>query len=317
MSASLPEDLHDFDRLMLQHGYVWKRQSGSHKHYENRYNQVVSITTKGNKVAPEHVRDTLKAIRLHEQERQQTADDTERQEGEEQEVSVPEIRKRVIEAVAQKQCKRCGQFLPLTSFNKCGAMRGKTADGLFPLCKDCQRERNREARMAALTKDDATAPEQAINTDPVDVPPTLLFPDVPAPRPAHESVEEQARTVWQPGMSIPALEKAAGISRPSAQKYHAKFVAETASLAPETIVVSGVHMSLTEWLATPDCPAVFIASRFSIIAVRGEGDERAYILCTGDIGGSQEPVPVSLLTWAVRLLNPGEKPDAITGVVHQ
>lgn len=39
------------------------------------------------------------------------------------------------------------------------------------------------------------------------------------------SVEERAAAHWQPGMSIPALEKAAGISRPSAQKYHAKFTA--------------------------------------------------------------------------------------------
>lgn len=42
------------------------------------------------------------------------------------------------------------------------------------------------------------------------------------------SVEEKARVAWQPGMSIPALQKAAGISRPSAQKYHAKLTAEAA-----------------------------------------------------------------------------------------
>lgn len=42
------------------------------------------------------------------------------------------------------------------------------------------------------------------------------------------SVEEKARAHWQPGMSIAALQKAAGISRPSAQKYHAKFGAESA-----------------------------------------------------------------------------------------
>lgn len=40
------------------------------------------------------------------------------------------------------------------------------------------------------------------------------------------SVEERAAAAWAPGMSIPALEKAAGISRPSAQKYHAKFTAQ-------------------------------------------------------------------------------------------
>ena len=42
------------------------------------------------------------------------------------------------------------------------------------------------------------------------------------------SVEERAAAAWQPGMSIPALQKAAGISRPSAQKYHAKFTAQQA-----------------------------------------------------------------------------------------
>lgn len=42
------------------------------------------------------------------------------------------------------------------------------------------------------------------------------------------SVEDKARAHWQPGMSVPALQKAAGISRPSAQKYHAKFSAESA-----------------------------------------------------------------------------------------
>ena len=40
------------------------------------------------------------------------------------------------------------------------------------------------------------------------------------------SVEEKAAAAWAPGMSIPALEKAAKISRPSAQKYHAKFTAQ-------------------------------------------------------------------------------------------
>ena len=40
------------------------------------------------------------------------------------------------------------------------------------------------------------------------------------------SVEERAAAAWQPGMSIPALEKAAGISRASAQKYAAKFSAQ-------------------------------------------------------------------------------------------
>lgn len=37
------------------------------------------------------------------------------------------------------------------------------------------------------------------------------------------SVEERAAAVWTPGMGIAALEKAAGISRASAQKYAAQF----------------------------------------------------------------------------------------------
>lgn len=39
------------------------------------------------------------------------------------------------------------------------------------------------------------------------------------------SAEERAAAAWSPGMSIPALEKAAGISRATAQKYSAKFSA--------------------------------------------------------------------------------------------
>lgn len=47
------------------------------------------------------------------------------------------------------------------------------------------------------------------------------------------SVEERAAAAWQPGMSIPALEKAAGISRASAQKYAAKFAAAQQSQQPD------------------------------------------------------------------------------------
>ncbi|HEX9412136.1 MAG TPA: hypothetical protein VF916_01405, partial [Ktedonobacterales bacterium] len=43
---------------------------------------------------------------------------------------------------------------------------------------------------------------------------------------ASASVEHTARAVWQPGMSVEALQLAAGISRGSAQKYHAKLRAE-------------------------------------------------------------------------------------------
>lgn len=43
------------------------------------------------------------------------------------------------------------------------------------------------------------------------------------------SVEERAAAVWTPGMGIAALEKAAGISRASAQKYAAQFRARQAS----------------------------------------------------------------------------------------
>jgi hypothetical protein len=46
------------------------------------------------------------------------------------------------------------------------------------------------------------------------------------------SVEDKARAHWQPGMSVAALEKAAGISRPSAQKYHAMLSAEAAAAQP-------------------------------------------------------------------------------------
>lgn len=42
------------------------------------------------------------------------------------------------------------------------------------------------------------------------------------------SVEEKARVAWVPGMSVKALEKTAGISRASAQKYHAMLTAEKA-----------------------------------------------------------------------------------------
>jgi hypothetical protein len=42
------------------------------------------------------------------------------------------------------------------------------------------------------------------------------------------SVEEKARVAFVPGMSVKALEKAAGISRASAQKYHAMLTAEKA-----------------------------------------------------------------------------------------
>lgn len=47
------------------------------------------------------------------------------------------------------------------------------------------------------------------------------------------SVEERAAAAWSPGMSIPALQKAAGISRPSAQKYSAKFTAQQAAQAAQ------------------------------------------------------------------------------------
>jgi len=43
---------------------------------------------------------------------------------------------------------------------------------------------------------------------------------------ASASVEHKARAVWQPEMSVEALQVAAGISRGSAQKYHAKLRAE-------------------------------------------------------------------------------------------
>ncbi|MGE5230630.1 MAG: hypothetical protein ACM3NS_02745, partial [Deltaproteobacteria bacterium] len=43
------------------------------------------------------------------------------------------------------------------------------------------------------------------------------------------SVEALARAKWVPGMSVKALEAAAGISRASAQKYAAKFAAEQAA----------------------------------------------------------------------------------------
>lgn len=43
------------------------------------------------------------------------------------------------------------------------------------------------------------------------------------------SVEDRARAAWKPGMSVNALERAARISRSSAQKYHAKFTAEQAA----------------------------------------------------------------------------------------
>ncbi len=45
-------------------------------------------------------------------------------------------------------------------------------------------------------------------------------------RVAGASAEHTARAVWQPGMSVEALQLAAGISRGSAQKYHAKLRAE-------------------------------------------------------------------------------------------
>src|SRR5258708_22974296 len=40
------------------------------------------------------------------------------------------------------------------------------------------------------------------------------------------SVEHKARAVWEPGISVEALQVAAGISRGSAMKYHAKLSAE-------------------------------------------------------------------------------------------
>src|SRR5260221_6789246 len=43
---------------------------------------------------------------------------------------------------------------------------------------------------------------------------------------ASASVEHKARAVWQPEMSVEALQVAAGISRGSAQKYHAKLRAQ-------------------------------------------------------------------------------------------
>jgi hypothetical protein len=42
----------------------------------------------------------------------------------------------------------------------------------------------------------------------------------------HLSVQDKARAAWQPGISVKALQSAAGISRPSTQKYHAQFLAE-------------------------------------------------------------------------------------------
>jgi hypothetical protein len=47
--------------------------------------------------------------------------------------------------------------------------------------------------------------------------------------PIPASVEPRARAVWVPGMGVETLQAAAGISRGSAQKYAAKFAAETAS----------------------------------------------------------------------------------------
>lgn len=48
------------------------------------------------------------------------------------------------------------------------------------------------------------------------------------------SVQDRARAVWRPGMSVKALEKGAGISRASAQKYTAMFAAEQGqAVSPE------------------------------------------------------------------------------------
>jgi len=84
-------------------------------------------------------------------------------------------------------------------------------------------------------------PEPAADNEPPVKPPT--GPGSPARKPGvrkpkksggkvvalrKASVEERAAAAWAPGMSIPALQKAAGISRPSAQKYAAKFGAQAA-----------------------------------------------------------------------------------------
>jgi hypothetical protein len=61
-------------------------------------------------------------------------------------------------------------------------------------------------------------------------------PDPNRRRAPGPSVEPKARAVWRSGMSIPELEERAGISRYSAQKYHAKFTAEEAGRAQERAI---------------------------------------------------------------------------------
>lgn len=58
-------------------------------------------------------------------------------------------------------------------------------------------------------------------------PPVIRLASASGGRGVPQSVEAKARAAWRPGMGVPALQEAAGISRPSAQKYHAKFTAET------------------------------------------------------------------------------------------
>lgn len=374
MSASLPEDLHEFDGLMRRNGYFWKRQSGSHKQYENHHGQVVTITAKGHKVEPEHVRASLK--QMQDNKRQLAGMNANRIEGEGQEVGVPEIRKRVLEQVAQKQCSDCQRILPVNCFSASTI----TPDKLKKQCKDCQRERDRYRKLSpaveamlqeiyvpgmdATTLSDVGHVYKTIAREYIEKVTAKPAPKVKLPkRPARESVKEQARAGWKPGMSLSELMRATGISLAAASKYRAVFEAEeqqkaamhiraivaenpeidTSALAaqadvsestaaihlgiistesnpadtPNVTAVHDIHMSLAEWLATPDYPAVFITSRFSIIAMHGDENQRVYYLCTADISGPREPIPVSLLPWAIRLANPDTKPEEVNGVVHQ
>lgn len=82
----------------------------------------------------------------------------------------------------------------------------------------------------------------------IDAPNVVQMPTVPARRrrrgkaargrvrtaSANVSAEAKARTVWRPGMSVQALQDEASISRPTAQKYNAKFTAEDAATAAQS-----------------------------------------------------------------------------------
>lgn len=120
------------------------------------------------------------------------------------------------------------------------AKGGTTADNCIPACRGCN-----EAKSALNPKIDdiagvlsrgalfrALAYTKWVRATSDDSPVFKYIPGALADRRTHRSapVEEKARAVWSPGMSVGELERKAGIARSVAGKYRRLFMAEDTRL---------------------------------------------------------------------------------------